>query len=172
MASSTSNVKIGVCKVLFDNVDLGYTQGGVEVSVTSTTRKVEIDQFGKTPIAETIQGREVKVKVPLAETTLENLALVFPGATLVTNPDSSKRVDVTDGVAEGANLLTLAKELRLHPISKPDSDDSEDFVIPKAATPGGLQFAYKIDAERIYNVEFTGYPDPTTRKLFFIGSAA
>jgi hypothetical protein len=281
MRSKTSNVKLGVCKVVFGGVDLGFTQGGVEVSVSSETHKVQIDQFGKTPIAETIMGRSVAAKVPLAETTIEHLSLVMPGATIVvvggarasgtvtiaTNPaanstivingvtitfvasgavaansqvligataaatatnlgaflnetaigglgvvtatvattvvtityrwhgtdgntvtlaagtsgatvsgatltggsePTSKRVDVTDGV-EQPNLLSIAKELRLHPVTRPDSDRSEDFVIPLAATAGGLQFAYKLEEERVYNVEFQGYPDSTTRRLFYVG---
>jgi hypothetical protein len=282
MASDTRNVKIGVCKVFFDGIDLGYTKGGVEVEVSTETYKSEVDQFGKTPISEIIMGRMVMAKVPMAETTLENMVQIMPGATLVatggakatgtitiatnltaaqtltvngvtvtarasganaalnefnvgatptataaalaaflqasTNPllavaqysaaaavvtvtyndfgvagnsftiatgtagasvtvsganltggsdPTAKRVDVTDAVS--VNLLSIAKELRLHPQDKADSDRSEDFVIPLAATPGGLQFAYKLEEERVYNVEFSGYPDPTTRRLFYVG---
>lgn len=282
MASNTQNVKIGVCRVYYDGYDLGYTQGGVEVTVATETHKVMVDQFGKTPIAESIMGREIKAKVPMAETTMENLLRVMPGATMVaaggvratgtitvaTNPTNgqtitvngqtvtfktavvnpldvaigastavtaanlasvlnlssnpsvaaagysaagnvvtvtydaygtagnsftiatgtagaavtvsgatlsggvnatSMRVDVTDGIAEGSNLLSLAKELRFHPTVKPDNDKSDDFVIPYAATAGGLNFAYQVEQERVFNVEFMGYPDPTTRRLFYIG---
>ena len=290
MASSTKNVKLGVCQVFFDGVDLGYTQGGVEVSVTTETHKVNVDQFGKTTINEYIMGREVKAKAPLAETTLENMVAVMPGAsltimggvaatgtitvttqpvandtilvngatvtfktaltgsgnevligaaaastasnlaaalsastdpliaaasysvagavvtvkfgnelaygstgkkgvegnafTLVTGTATTKvtmsgatltgGTDPTDASVSvptgiGVNLLDLAKELRIHPQGKPLSDKSEDFVIPLAATSGALTFAYKLDAERIYNVEFTGYPDNNS-KLFTIGA--
>lgn len=289
MASSTKNVKIGVCQVFFDGVDLGYTQGGVEVTVKTDTHKVNVDQFGKTTINEYIMGREVMAKVPLAETTLENMVPIMPGASLVTvggtvasgtiliatNPTTgdtiivngttvtfrtaatgvgvevvigasanatatnlaavlnastdpgiaaaqytvntatvtvtygaaiygsggvkgvegnsftlnagtagakvtlsgatltggadptSKRVDVNTGI--GTDLLSVAKELRLHPVSKAASDKSEDFVIPLAATSGALSFAYKLENERIYNTEFMGYPDSTTGRLFRIG---
>ena len=51
--SDTKNVKLGVCKVFYDNVDLGYTQGGVDVTVKTETHKVNVDQFGKTTINET-----------------------------------------------------------------------------------------------------------------------
>lgn len=167
MASDTKNVKLGVCKVFFDSVDLGYTQGGVEVTVKTDTHKVNVDQFGKTTINELIMGREVTVKVPLAETTLENLVKIMPGATLVVN-GADKHVDVTNGI--GIDLLATAKELRLHPKSLPDADHSEDFVIPHANTAGGLKFAYKLENERIYDCDFTGYPDPTTNKLFSVGA--
>jgi hypothetical protein len=167
--SDTKNVKLGVCKVFFNNEDLGYTQGGVEVEVKTDTHKVNVDQFGKTTINEYIMGREVTVKVPLAETTLDNLVAIMPGAKMVVDSaDPTKRhVEVTNGV--GTDLLTMAKELRLHPKSLADTDKSEDFVIPLAATPGGLKFAYKLENERIFDCDFTGYPDPATGKLFVVG---
>lgn len=281
MASSTENIKLGVCRAYFDGIDLGLTKGGVEVSVSTETYKVEVDQFGKTPVSELIMGRSVMARVPMAETTLDNMVRVMPGATLVetggtaatgtitvtTNPTAgqtvivngetftfrtgsaplandvligaasantasnlaaklnastspkvalanytvatatvtvtygskgtegntftlaagtsaatvsgatltggtnptARRVDVTTGV-EQPSLINLARELRLHPLSKPDSDKSEDFIIPLAATAGALTFAYQMEAERVFNVEFTGYPDPATRRLFTFGS--
>lgn len=281
MASSTKNVKLGVCQVFFDGVDLGYTQGGVEVSVTTETHKVNIDQFGNTTVNEYIMGRQVTAKVPLAETTLDNLVTIMPGATLsvtggakatgtitvTTNPVAndtivvngatftfktalagsgnevligasaaasatnlaaalnastdpavsstqftvaSAVVTVTAGsygtagnaftlatgtagvkvtmsgatltggsepsaasvsvpVGIGNNLLDFAKELRIHPVGKALSDKTEDFVIPLAATAGAMSFMYKLDAERIYNTEFTGYPDAAS-KLFSVGA--
>jgi hypothetical protein len=280
MTSSTKNVKLGVCRVYFDSQDLGLTQGGVEVQVTTSTHKTEVDQFGKTPINEFIEGRTCNVKVPMAETTLRNLVNIMPGATLVTdgvqasgtltftaqpsanatvtvagqaftfkttNPTSIYEVKIgatladtlqnlaaainlsplqvaaggvlasstatvttvkcgdpgtagnaftlaaggtsnatasganfTGGVAEtrarvdvvvgtGTDMLAIAKQLRLHPVAKADTDYSDDFVVHKTATPGALQFAYKLDAERVFNVEFMAYPDPVTQKLFSVG---
>jgi hypothetical protein len=276
MASNTINVKVGVCKVFYDGYDLGYTKGGVEVEVSSESYKTEVDQFGKTAISEIISSRNVKVKVPLAETTILNMARVMPGATIVTdgvraagsitlglNPTASqtivvngktftfkatatgmydvllgaskeataanlyaKLVGATDGVVDlaqftytagtnaitvtygdygaspsytlaagtsgativsltggvnatymrvdvsdavGVNLLSVAKELRLHPQENAATDKSLDFVVPLAGTAGGVQFAYRLEEERVYNCEFTGYPDPTTRRLYYIG---
>jgi hypothetical protein len=290
MASSTKNVKIGVCKVFYAGYDLGYTKGGVEVSVTTETYKVNVDQFGKTTINEYVMGRDVTAKVPLAETTAENLVATMPGATLTTvggavatgtitittNPTNGETIlvngytitfkttaavegDVTIGAAAtntatnlaaalnaltdakvsqavysasgavvtvkwgpsiiggtdgvkgtdgnaftlvtgtaaakvtmsgatlsggteptskivsattgtGTDLLTVAKELRLHPVGKPDSDRSDDFVIPLSATPGALTFAYKLEDERVFNVDFMGYPDSATGVLFKLGA--
>lgn len=277
--SDTKNVKLGVCKVFYDNVDLGYTQGGVDVTVKTETHKVNVDQFGKTTINEVILSRDVTAKTPLAETTLENLVKIMPGAvltevggapatgtiTIATNPtdgdtvtvngvvitfktsasgsnqvalgasagatatalaaflnasslaalsvatyvaaasaitvtydvkgvagnsftlaagqasvtvsgaklsggtaSTSKKVEVPTGI--GTNLLDQAKELRLHPKALPDTDKSEDFVIPLAATPGALNFSYQLEKERIFEVEFNGYPDPNTEKLFYVGA--
>ncbi|MFW6855388.1 hypothetical protein ACODYM_29275 [Burkholderia gladioli] len=80
--SNTKNVRLGVCQVIYDGVDLGYTQGGVDVTVKTDTHQVNVDQFGKTPINEYLLGRSVEAKTPLAETTLDNLVAVMPGATM------------------------------------------------------------------------------------------
>lgn len=167
MASDTKNVKVGVCRIYFDGVDLGYTKGGVEVEVTTETYAVTVDQFGNTEVNEIVLGRQVMVRAPLAETTLQNLVKLMPGATL-SGTGASTKVEVTNGV--GVSLLDLAKPLVLHPQNLPDTDKSEDFVIPLAATAGAINFAYRLDEERVFSVEFKGYPNPTSRLLFIMGS--
>ena len=83
--NKTENVKLGVCSVTFGGVNLGFTKGGVEVTVETETHEVTVDQMGNTPINEYITARTCTVTVPLAETTLENLVKIMPGATLVTD---------------------------------------------------------------------------------------
>lgn len=278
ICQNTKNVKLGVCRVIYDGYDLGYTKGGVEVEVATETYKVEVDQFGKSPINEYIMGRTVSVKCPLAETTLENLALTMPGAVLtatggvkasgtlivasipannatvtvngivltyktvasaahdvligattaataanlqavlqtsnapellaaqytvtastvtvtydtagidgnaftlvagsaattvsgatLTGGVNASKKKVMVGTSISTDLLSIAKRLVLHPKSLADTDKSEDFIVPLAATSGALSFAYKLDQERIYNVTFNGYPDCATNNLFIVG---
>jgi hypothetical protein len=279
--SNTQNVKLGVCSIVFGGVDLGYTKGGVEVEVATETHEVMVDQFGNVPINEYIMGRTVTVKCPLAETTLENMVNVMPGATLVgggvqasgnftfstavpaandtvtingvvftfkaapatdfevkigaTIPATIKnlytavassihpdliaagytysasqllvtyktrgtagnaftlaksgtniavsaatltggvgsdvaRVEVETGI--GQDLLSTCQQLVLHPIALAADNLKDDFIVPLANTAGALQFAYKLDEERIFNVEFKGYPDPVTKVLFKVGDPA
>ena len=169
--NSPQNVKLGVCKVFFNGVDLGFTKGGVEVNVETETHEVAVDQYGNTPINEYVMGRTVSVTVPLAETTLENLVTVMPGATLVTDPVSSaKSVLVPTGV--GTNLIDLAKELVLIPKGVNGTLDLKDsFRVPKAATPGSMSYAYRLDEERIFNCEFKAYPvvEQDAEVLFQVG---
>lgn len=168
--ADTKNIRLGTCKVYFDNVDLGLTIGGVELEVTTTTHETKVDQFGETVVEEIITGRNAKVTVPMAETTLENMVRIMPGATLVTDgtDPTKKRVDVNVGA--GTSLLAASKELRLHPVALADTDKSEDVIIPKAGTSGAVKFAYKTDSERVYNTEFKAYPDPVTGKLISFGN--
>lgn len=169
MASSTKNVKLGVCNIFFNGVDLGYTKGGVEFSVSTETHKTEIDQFGKTAVNEFIMGRTCSVKAPLAETTIENIAALMPTiAGTGVEGSTDKRVAIDSGV--GVDLLATAKTLVLHPIAKKLYDYSEEIIIPLANTPGAMQFAYQLDNERIFNTDFTGYPNPQTGLLFYAGN--
>jgi hypothetical protein len=282
MASDTKNVKLGVCLVSFDGVDLGYTKGGVEVEVKTETKKVMVDQFGQSEINEFILGRTCSAKVPLAETTIENLIRIMPGATLTATggakatgtvtfataiPANNDKVTVngvdftfktgvsssphdisltgittvadaaaalaaavknsvdprtmvlsasavggvvtltanvigtignsytlaktgsnitvsgatlTGGTAAtrmkavvtnaiGYSLLEGARKLILHPIANAATDRSGDFTIPLAGVGGDLQFAFKLDEERIYVANFVGYPDPVSKTLFIVG---
>ena len=166
MPSSLSNVKLGVCSLTFNAVDLGYTKGGVDVEVSTETYTVMVDQFGNTPINDYIIGRTCTVTTPLAETTLDNLVSIMPGATKVTDAvDNTKiKVDVVNGV--GTNLIDSAQELVLHPIAA-GASVAEDFVIPKANTPGQMTFAYRLDEERIFNCTWTAYPDTSASNLLF-----
>ncbi len=156
--NDTSNVKLGVCKVFFGGVDLGFTKGGVEVTVETETHEVQVDQYGNTPISEYVMGRTITVAVPLAETTLDNLVATMPAAKLVTDSTAgTSKAIVPTGV--GVNLLDFADELVLVPKGVNGSLNYNDAVrVPKAATPGAMTFAYKLDEERIFNCNFKGYP--------------
>jgi hypothetical protein len=128
-----------------------YTGTGAAVTVT-------YNDFGTEGNTFTIATGTAAAKVTMS-------GAVLSGGT---NP-TSKRVNVTDGV--GADLLaSYAKELRLHPKGIADiTDKSEDFVIPLAATAGALTFAYKLDEERVFNVEFMAYP-ASNGKMFHFGN--
>ena len=264
----------------FGGYDLGYTKGGVEIEVASETKKVMVDQFGNSEINEVILGRTCVAKIPLAETTLLNLAEIMPGSTMslsggayasatltfasqpaagttvtvngvvftarataanlanarefligaslaetainlvnavnsAMNPGLSDisagaietaatfvantpgtagnaftlatttgatlsgatfsggvnpaRIKITVPTATSSSLLTSCQRLVLHPIALPVDDRSQDFVIPLANTAGEMNYSFKLDEERIYIANFSGYPDPATGILFAVG---
>ena len=278
MPSDTKNVKLGVCQIKFGGYDLGYTKGGVEIEVKTETKKIMVDQFGNSEVNESIIGRTVSAKVPLAETTLYNLAEIMPGSTLALTGGSTAiasftitvlptggqtfvvngvtftaravlanlftarefyvgttttqaaaalaaainsamdaglaniqasaannvvvlsaavpgvaansytisttatatvvgwsggvdpvRAKLSVGNGTSVSLLNAATRLVLHPIANANDDRSQDFIIPLAAAAGDLSLAYKLDEERIYTANFTGYPDPSTGLLFVVG---
>lgn len=169
--SNTQNVKLGVCRVTFGGTDLGFTKGGVEVSVETQTHEVTVDQMGDTPINEYITSRSCTVTVPLAETTLENLVKVMPGATLVTDTQENTKKYVTVPTATGQSLLKVAQVLILHPIANAENDKSDDFTVMRAATAGAMSYSYKLDDERIFSCEFKAYADEDGN-LFKVGDTS
>lgn len=168
MTTNVENIKMGTCKITYNGQDLGLTMGGVEVDVETTTKETKVDQFGDTVANETIMGRNIKVTAPLAETTIQKLVEIMPGATLVTDGTDPSKIKAEVSTGTGLSLRSLAQELVLHPVELPDSDASEDLTIPLAATAGAMQFAYKFDQERIFNTVFKGYPDGASNNLLFI----
>ena len=144
------NIKLGACNVTFKSTNLGLTKGGVEVSVETTTYPITVDQHGETSIDEFITKRQFKISVPMAETTLALLGLVLPGSQVVSGQLVVKNA-VGVSLIDGAGLLTLV------PSAGGGNDEPIEFV--KANTAGNFSFAYRHNQERIYNVEFTAYPD-------------
>ncbi|EFW9999244.1 Ig domain-containing protein, partial [Shigella sonnei] len=138
------------CKVSFGGVDLGYTKGGVQVEVATETLKVTVDQQGQTVISELVQGRNITITAPLAESVLKNMVDLMPGSTLSEDDNS-----VTITSAQGVNLINVAKELVLTP------QDTTDYVLtlPKAATAGNFTMSYQSDDVRVFSVQFNAYPD-------------
>ena len=153
----TENIRLGTCTITLGSTDLGLTAGGVEVTVETNTYESNCDQFGETVVKEIVTGRNVTVSVPMVETTLDNLVRVMPGATMmVDQSDPGKRkVEVVTSV--GSDLRDTAAKLVLKPIGA--TNDLENFTVPLANTPGGINFAYMLDQERIYQADFKGYPD-------------
>lgn len=163
-ANDPSNIRLGACSVTWGGVDLGYTQGGVVVTVGSSKHDTKVDQEGDTPVDSYIMSRTCSVKVPMVETTVDKLTSILSS----TGGTSANGVlSVTTGV--GTSLRSGAKALVLHPISRAVTDTSEDFTIPLANTIGDLSFNYEVDRERVFEITFDAFPDETTKVLFTYG---
>ena len=164
-----ANVKLGPCKVTWNAVNLGFTKGGVDVEITTSKKKIMVDQFGETEVNEYIMGRQIMVRIPLAETDLTTLASVIPGSTIVSSVSQPTRKKVTVTSGSGLSLRSFADELVLHPFALPDATKTEDLTIPLAAPSGDISFSFRHDEERVYAVEFVGYVDNTTGVLYILG---
>lgn len=147
MASSTDNVKLGVCTILFDGIDLGYTKGGVEVEVTTSTHEVTVDQFGETAIGELITGRQVTATIPLAETTLDNLVATMPGSVLASDGVKSTGTVtfVTTAPANGDSVTILGTTFAFKTVPV----GPFDLAIPGTITAAATALAALINASSL-----------------------
>lgn len=151
MAGNAKNIRLGPCRVIWGIEDLGFTKGGVEVSITSTQVSITSDQFGETPMDKYVTSRTVNVKVPLIETIPGKLDLVLNGG------DGTAELATVQTVA-GLSMRNASQSLVLHPLSKADDDYSEDFVVIRAGVIPNIEAAYDSDNERVWSVTFTSFP--------------
>lgn len=145
-----SNVKMGVCSVKYNGVDLGHTKGGVTVTYTPEIKDITVDKYGTTPARKHIIGQSLKALCPLAEATIANLAIAVPAG----DSDASA---VKIGGQVGGELT--GAELVLHPIANLANDLSEDVVIYKAVPVNPIGVPFMVDNERVIEVEFDGVID-------------
>lgn len=160
--SDFDSIKIGVCDIFWMGpaavveTFLGLTKGGCELTYTPEWHDLQVDQYGNTVVDSVLIGEAVMVKAPLAETSMDKLAMFsHTGTELLTVPPTPVRYKVTFGRFPGLRLSTKCGRLRLHPIAM-GADFTEDIIIYRAASRAPLQLNYKLDAESIYETEFHG----------------
>lgn len=157
--SDFDSVKIGVCDAYWippngvDEIFLGLTKGGCELTYTPEWYDLQVDRYGRSPTDSALVGEAIAVRIPLAETDMKKLELFTHTSTKVLgHGDNSK---LTFGRFPGFRLGNKAGRLRLHPIAM-GTDRSEDIVIYKAVNKAPLQLNYRLEEERIFQTEFIG----------------
>lgn len=155
--ADTTNIKIGVCSVTYNDVDLGHTKGGVTVSYSPEYSDITADQYGNTPVDKSLVGETLTVTVPLTESQVANINKAIPLSTLAGTSDGR----ATIGKEAGNKLASLAYELVLHPFANAVGDLSEDVVIHKAVVHSDIEVGFTNDDQRIIEVEFVALIDTT-----------
>jgi len=162
MAGNVQNLNIGPCWVFWGPSatarDLGYTQGSVKVNVALETTEIEVDQETE-PVIDVIKKRTLEVTVPLAEYTLDNLLLAFPGAEIITDAVDPTKKKLNVKSAAGIDVTTLLDRLKLHPTKLLITDLSKDVVFPKAFPMGEFELTYDKENVKILELKFKAYPD-------------
>ena len=161
-----SGLDLGPCEVSFGTegaeADLGKTEGGVEIAFVTEVADLASDQYGTSPEDQVIVGQGATITVPLAEYTLENLAIAL------------NQTLVGDGI-DGANLVgtkmsTKAQSLLIKKyVDGVVSTDEDDWMrFPSAAPQGSPTIRFSKSDQRIIEVVFTAFPDASDN-LYYIG---
>lgn len=152
-------IKVGVCDCYWTppgsstEIFLGLTKGGCELTYTPEWYDLQTDRYGKSSTDSALVGEKILVKVPLAETDIDKIEMFSHTGVSVTNGTKKK---LTFGRFPGMRLSSKAGRLRLHPVSM-GVDKSEDVVVYKAVNGSPLSLNYKLDEERIFSTEFSGF---------------
>lgn len=163
MAASIDNVKLGVCEVTFNSVELGHTKGGVTVTYEPSYHDVTVDAYGETVVDKRLLGEKLIAKVPLAEATLANLQVAIPEGT-------TAGTKLTIGSSVGDSLEANAAVLTLHPVENGSDNLADDVTFYKAVVSNSIELPYMNDGERIIEVEFTALLDETKTDGDYLGA--
>ena len=147
MSKSVAEIRnIGTCRVNLGGVDLGYTQGGVTVTITTEWHDVMVDEFGVVPVTSRDKGTNIEVVVPLVQTSIANYEKAFPTATRSPN----------DRLTFGRKVGTeITKErLVLDPIN-----ESDGVVVYQAGCISVDELGKNNEGVPILNCHFKGYID-------------
>jgi hypothetical protein len=158
-----TKVKVGVCSVTFNGVDLGHTKGGVEVSYEPTHMDVTVDKYGETVVEKYLTGEKFTAKVPLAESTIANLRVAMPQSSFA----GAANARVTIGASAGQSARADAAQLVLHPIN--EGTRAFDIVMYKAYVADTVDLMHKIDEVKVIECMFEALLDETKSDGNYLG---
>lgn len=167
--ADVTKVKLGVCDVVFNGVDLGHTKGGVEVTYEPSYADITVDKFGETVVEKKLLSEKFTAKVPLAEYTIANLKASMPQGQY----QGAANARIHLGSNSGKSALTNAAQLVLHP--RNEGTRANDVVMHKAYVANTITLSHKIDDVKVIEVEFEALLDESksdNNYLGFIGDSA
>jgi len=161
------DLTLGPCEVSFGTAgaeaDLGRTEGGVRVAFATDVADLMSDQWASQPEDQVITGQGARVTVPLAEYTLDNLAIALNQTLVGGALIEGERLVGTKMSDQGQSLLLKAY------VDGSVSTDEEDWMrFPVAAPVGSPEILFSRGDQRIIEIEFICFPDGTDI-LYYIG---
>lgn len=161
------NFSLGVCNVIYGGVDLGETQGFVEVTIKENTlSKKGVLPFGNTPVEHYDVGIEIEVKVPLAEYTLSNLNTSIPKSLL-----RSDRI-TAGGWSDDDNTIPAENLVLVPVVTNTSSDIPMTIYLAAVKNIKSIRWEFKI---KTLEITFAGQIDesrPKGDQLFRFGGPA
>lgn len=153
MAADISKVEItGPCRITFNNVDMGHTLDGVEMTAERELKDVMVDRFGHTPIDKVLCGNRLKVKFKLAQTEWDQWNWAIPETSSYDGSAANDRADF--GADAGYSLRGDAAQLVIHPLKNALTDFSDDVTIYKAISIDNVTLPMKIDQQKAIELTF------------------
>lgn len=154
--SSLNNLYVAAgCLITYGGADLGHTVDGVEINIERSLTEVKCDIYGNTPVDFVLNGQKATVKLKLAEIT--------PGILSYALTESDYDLGSADdhlhfGTKPGYSLRADALALVITPQGA-NTNNEKTITFFKAVSTGNITFAYKIDEQSVYEVEFTALVD-------------
>jgi hypothetical protein len=159
---------LGPCAVYYNNADLGYTQGGVTVKFTEGVADLKSDQFGSEPMDQMVTGMGATITVPLANYTIDNLALALGRV----KKNSSNNYGFLGNLNVGTLKSGMGKQLicKKYVNGSVSNDEDNWITFPIAAPDGNIEIKFDGTNQRIIETTFRAFP-ANNNVLYIIGDA-
>ncbi len=163
----------GPCTLTYKGIDVGHTIDGVMLEAERELQEVNVDQYGHTPIDLVLSGNNLRLKFKMAQTEWDQWNIAIPETSSYDGASTNDRADF--GADAGYSLRQDAGLLVLHPMRNAAGDLSDDVTIYQAVSAGNISVPFKIDQQRVLEVEMRALVDEsygTGRRLGHYGPAA
>lgn len=167
----------GPCTIVFNGVNLGHTLDGVELTIERDFTDVNVDKYGKTPIDKILLATRAMLKFKLAQPNFPQLDVSMAETSSYDGAGTNDRVDIGGdagySLRNGSSGQGAAATLVIHPINRL-GDLSADVTFYRAASFDIIELAYKVDEQRVVEVNMIAFVDEsygTGRRLGHIGQA-
>lgn len=173
--ANVNYIKCEPMQVKWGAIDLGYLQGGIEVSLEEMLLDVTANQTGQSVLTAIRQGFNVEVSCTLLEVTKEQLKRMITAAGGSYTPAGEGATEVFGfGMSKQfSNVASDCQALTLHPVAKSASDHSGDWTFFKAY-PMLSSINFSGEETLTLPITFKVYPDETTQgavRYFAVGDS-
>lgn len=148
------NIKVGAAIAKINGSEVGHTQNGSEVVITSKYKDVMVDRYGESVVQKVLNGMSMTAKLVVAEATIANILAAIPFG-----DDNTDNVGI--GRKAGALATDEAVQLVLHPQENDDADLSLDVIMWKAISSQPVTLPFKNDNETAMEITFEAIVDET-----------
>ncbi len=165
---AATDMELGPCQVLFNNVDLGGTLG-ITVTIRTVAADLKRDQFGSEAYDKVVTGMGAEIKCRLVDINYANLSLVLNQSYNVGGGDKA----IAGKNLVGTKLSTKAFELVLKKyVGGVPSTDEDDWILFRKAFPlSDIELSYDAENQRVLEVTFNAMQD-TQGYLYIFGKEA
>jgi hypothetical protein len=151
---------LGPCAVIWHNIDLGPTLGGVKFKEEQTSVDIMEDGHGKTPVDAITTGKITSVEANFTRSSLTQLELMIESAT-----KSATNLKVVNSV--GNAMFAASEELILKPLvdNVASVTSSEWLHVHKTYPLGAPEFTFDNNNQRVLKVVFKCFPDDLSTQV-------
>lgn len=155
-----TDVSVNPLRVSWNSVDLGCTDGDIELTIDDRTVDITCHQHGP-DVRDAIRlGVDVQIGITIKETSVAQIKAIFDGSATLYTPLAGTEVMGLGDETAFSSMFADAKKLVLHPVALDALDLSEDIAAWKAY-PVIESWTFSGENPELVTVNFRIFADET-----------